>query len=149
MEGGRKEGREEGGSAARRESVPETSVQEGKTGGEESMMGIEGNANGEASAREDGEVSGGEEGSKIAFGSFLITLRREEGTSGKRWRNERNDISGKDFFRLPYSTHGVSVALHKFQDTLLVDGALHEVYSTEAKPREKAGGNDPVDDARA
>lgn len=83
MEGGREEGREEGESAARRESVPETSVQEGKSGGEESMIGMEGNANGEATAREGGEVSGGEEGSKIAFGSILITHRKGGGDERK------------------------------------------------------------------
>jgi len=36
--------------------------------------------------------------------------------------------SMKALFRLPYNTQGVSVALHKFRGTLIVDGALDELY---------------------
>eukprot|EP00624_Nannochloropsis_granulata_P007830 evm.model.NODE_9826_length_1716_cov_24.090910.1 len=42
--------------------------------------------------------------------------------------------SMKTLFRLPYNTQGVSVALHKFRGTLLVDGALDELYSESGGP---------------
>lgn len=42
--------------------------------------------------------------------------------------------SMKALFRLPYNTQGVSVALHKFRGTLLVDGALDELYPESGGP---------------
>ena len=49
--------------------------------------------------------------------------------------------SMKALFRLPYNTQGVSVALHKFRGTLIVDGALDELYpGSGGADRDERGG---------